>query len=760
MERPQGEPKGDASELDALRARLVELTKENQALRWKNEQLARQNEALVQSASWKVTAPLRSVGSLVNRATEKLRATQPRRAAEERKKGDPELLAPPDDLPAWPALSVVSAVYNKAKELPFFLEGFARQKYPGRFEVVVIDDASTDATWPLLEEAKTKHAWLRIERVAKNAGQCRARNRGVALATGSIVFVMDGDCVVNEGYLRAHAMKHVLQDELDIVLGPYNIETRDRPPLDVLALYEKDLSRALADMQLQDSSRRASFLNCVTRNVSFKKRFLDALGTSEVFDVNFSYTADPDTGYGWEDVESGLRFYKAGARIGFEPGAIALHVTHPPAVPKDRQRLGLVKNWKKLLEKHPDLPLIARAWTNKTFVDMETWLESSGVDGRKELEECVPLLSVATSVPAPVVRPRPRKTLRILTYRWHCGHQYELWKLPHEFTLACGLTRMCDRWDYRSRPLPGNARFEELESLDLGAFDACVLHFDENSLSPEKSNGVLAPDWGALFQHLKKNAKVPTVAVCHGTPQFLGQYDHKLERPALEIETDEEERRRLVEFMGDVLVVCNSHQAAFEWGFKRSKVIWHGFDPSEYPPARRAKKILTVAESIKTRPHYRGYYLYEKATRDLECDIVSADMPNSVRVLEPSRHARSLGEFGEQWFRSYVDLVREYSIFFNPTLRSPMPRSRAEAMLCGLATVSAKSHDVERFVENGVDGFYASEPGELNEQLKFRLEDERRARAIGEAGREKAMRVFHVDRYLAEWQALLDELAK
>ena len=63
----------------------------------------------------------------------------------------------------------------------------------------------------------------------------------------------------------------------------------------------------------------------------------------------------------------------------------------------------------------------------------------------------------------------------------------------------------------------------------------------------------------------------------------------------------------------------------------------------------------------------------------------------------------SLAEYGALWFRSYVDLVREYSVFFNPTLRSPMPRSRGEAMLSGLATVNAKNHDVERFIESCVD---------------------------------------------------------
>jgi glycosyltransferase involved in cell wall biosynthesis len=748
------------NELEALRARLVQLTKENQELRFKNERLEKLNKSLLESASWKVTAPLRTVGALVGRATEKLKSS-PRPSEEKRQRGDPELLEPPQDLPAWPSLSVVAAVYNKARELPFFLEGFARQGYPGDLEVLVVDDSSKDATWEILEASKKKWPWLKTLRTERNSGQCRARNMGISAARGAIVFVMDGDCVVNQGYLRAHAKKHVLQDELDLVLGPYNIETLDRDPLEVLAQYEKDLGRALSDMKLQEPERPESFLNCVTRNLSIKRRFLDAnnLIQEGVYDERFSYTADPNTGYGWEDVASGFRFYELGARIGFEPRALTLHVTHPPAVPADRQRVGLVKNFAKLLEKHGDLPLVARSWTNKTYADMVTWLENAGIDAGPELEKCVPLLSVATDVKAPLVRSATRR-LRILTYRWHCGHQYDLWKLPHDFTLARGLTGMCDRWDYRQRPLPRNARFQDLEAIDFTQFDALILHCDENSLSPESSNGALAPDWGALFQHLKKNAKLPTVVVCHGTAQFHGHYDHKLERPDMEIRVNEAERKKLVDYLSDVLVVCNSYDAEKEWGWKRSKVIWHGFDPAEYPPARPKKQILTVAGDLKSRPHCRGYYLYEKVTRDLVCDVVSADMPNAVKVREPSRYARSLSEYGGLWFRSYVDLVRDYSIFFNPTLRSCMPRARGEAMLVGLATVNAKNYDVERFIENGKNGFYATEPGELNEQLKFLLKNESRAHAIGLAGRQTAMRVFHLDRYLAEWQALIEEITR
>ena len=79
--------------------------------------------------------------------------------------------------------------------------------------------------------------------------------------------------------------------------------------------------------------------------------------------------------------------------------------------------------------------------------------------------------------------------------------------------------------------------------------------------------------------------------------------------------------------------------------------------------------------------------------------------------------------------------------------------------MCGLVTVSARNHDVERFIENGVDGFFADNADQLRSQLYFLVRDSGAARRIGMAARAKALKVFHLERYLAEWRLLLAELA-
>lgn len=79
-------------------------------------------------------------------------------------------------------------------------------------------------------------------------------------------------------------------------------------------------------------------------------------------------------------------------------------------------------------------------------------------------------------------------------------------------------------------------------------------------------------------------------------------------------------------------------------------------------------------------------------------------------------------------------------------------------MMCGLVTVSARNHDVDRFIENGVNGFFADDADELRSQLYFLKRNPEAVRRIGAAGRAKALEVFHIDRYLADWSHLIARL--
>src|SRR4051812_6893481 len=94
-----------------------------------------------------------------------------------------------------PYLSLVIPAYNEEENVNVLLDRVAAAlSLVGKpFEVVIVDDGSTDATPRLLAEGKAKFPWLRIIRMAKNGGQSAAFEAGFEAARGEIIATIDAD---------------------------------------------------------------------------------------------------------------------------------------------------------------------------------------------------------------------------------------------------------------------------------------------------------------------------------------------------------------------------------------------------------------------------------------------------------------------------------------------------------------------------------------------------------------------------------------
>ncbi len=105
-----------------------------------------------------------------------------------------------------PNASVIVCVHNRPMEIEACLQSLLETDYSG-FEIVVVDDASTDGTPVRLEEFRRTHPELtvRIVRNDRNKGVSGARNAGVGAAKGELVFFTDSDCLVGREWLRAMA---------------------------------------------------------------------------------------------------------------------------------------------------------------------------------------------------------------------------------------------------------------------------------------------------------------------------------------------------------------------------------------------------------------------------------------------------------------------------------------------------------------------------------------------------------------------------
>jgi glycosyltransferase involved in cell wall biosynthesis len=96
---------------------------------------------------------------------------------------------------AAPFLSLVIPCYNEQENVPTLLQRveIALAQIGKPFEVILVDDGSTDSTPQLLADAMKRLPWLRVIRMAKNGGQSAAFEAGFQAARGEIIATIDAD---------------------------------------------------------------------------------------------------------------------------------------------------------------------------------------------------------------------------------------------------------------------------------------------------------------------------------------------------------------------------------------------------------------------------------------------------------------------------------------------------------------------------------------------------------------------------------------
>lgn len=107
-------------------------------------------------------------------------------------------------------LSIVIPTYNRAKVFPRAVKSVTKQTYTN-WELIIVDDGSTDDTQTVVGRLQTKDRRIRYLRLPANRGFYAARNRGVEKASGDWVCFLDSDDEYLPGALAA------ITDELDKV---------------------------------------------------------------------------------------------------------------------------------------------------------------------------------------------------------------------------------------------------------------------------------------------------------------------------------------------------------------------------------------------------------------------------------------------------------------------------------------------------------------------------------------------------------------
>jgi glycosyltransferase involved in cell wall biosynthesis len=209
---------------------------------------------------------------------------------------------------------VIIPTYNRKDILAECLEALFRQTYSETdWEIIVIDDGSTDGTRRAVEELAASAPVPVTYNSQDHRGPAAARNRGIRLAKGEIVLIIGDDIIASPRLIEEHTAYHrEYGEESTSVLGLVTwYEGTDVTPF----MRWLDSGGPYFHYWQIEGKREVDYRYFYTCNISVKRDFLLENG---LFDEDFPSAA-------WEDIELGYRLERKGHRILYNPAAVAFH---------------------------------------------------------------------------------------------------------------------------------------------------------------------------------------------------------------------------------------------------------------------------------------------------------------------------------------------------------------------------------------------------------------------------------------------------
>jgi len=175
--------------------------------------------------------------------------------------------------PGEPLISVIMPLYNREELVEKSLHSILIQDFRN-FEIILIDDASTDATVQVIQTCAKKDARIRLIRLETNQGPGPARNAGIAQARGKYIRICDSDDFYPPGALAACA-RQVEKEDFDLVAGNWTrwLSVRQEVQLDPDFSYVETAFTSGDLMELKPLWSLLHFSRCM-----FRREFLLANG--------------------------------------------------------------------------------------------------------------------------------------------------------------------------------------------------------------------------------------------------------------------------------------------------------------------------------------------------------------------------------------------------------------------------------------------------------------------------------------------------
>jgi glycosyltransferase involved in cell wall biosynthesis len=177
------------------------------------------------------------------------------------------------------SISIIIAARNEEKYLPILLEQIANQNYPpGKYEIIVADDRSTDQTSEIIREFQDKYSNIKAIRIEKEniklVGKKGALDAAIKAAKYEILAFTDADCLPSENWLQ-EINKH-FSEETDFVAGYSPLINSSK-----FLLMLKNLERASIFAVTAGGFAWNWGVTCTARNMAYSKSIFNKVNGFE-----------------------------------------------------------------------------------------------------------------------------------------------------------------------------------------------------------------------------------------------------------------------------------------------------------------------------------------------------------------------------------------------------------------------------------------------------------------------------------------------
>jgi len=311
------------------------------------------------------------------------------------------------------------------------------------------------------------------------------------------------------------------------------------------------------------------------------------------------------------------------------------------------------------------------------------------------------------------------KKLRILTWHVHGNYLYYLTKANHDFYIPFTSER-AHPYGGRGTTFAFGDNVHEVPAETVRNLDFDVILFQSRANYEQHQYDILSPE----------QRRLPRVFLEHDPPrEHPTDTVHAVTDPSV-----------------TVVHVTNFNRLMWDNGAAPARVIEHGVTiPEGVRYQGDIPRGLVAINDLATRGRRLGLDVYQRLQQEVPLDLVGMG-------------SERLGGLGEILPMEFAEFASHYRFMLNPIRYTSLGLAVCEALSIGLPVLGLATCEMPTVVENGVQGYLATDPQQLVSRAQWLLDSPAEASRLSANAREAATRRFGIERFISDWDATFKEV--